>query len=125
MKPSGIELDEASPKISDKDSVRSAIGQGSNVYTPVQLARYVTTLANHGTCYDLTLLDKIVKQNGKVQQNKAKVNHKLTNVSASTWDSVMKGMYEVVNAPEGICLWFIQGFLVVTVAGKTGTSQIQ
>ena len=120
---SGIELDEASPKISDKDSVRSAIGQGSNVYTPVQLARYVTTLANHGTCYDLTLLDKIVKQNGKVQQNKAKVNHKLTNVSASTWDSVMKGMYEVVNAPKGSVYGLYKDF-GVTVAGKTGTSQI-
>ncbi len=38
------------------DPVRSAIGQGSNSYTTVGLARYVTTIANSGTCYNLTLL---------------------------------------------------------------------
>lgn len=57
-KKSGIELAEAEPTFSDLDVVRSAIGQGSNSYTPVQLSRYVTTIANGGTCYDLTLIDK-------------------------------------------------------------------
>jgi penicillin-binding protein 2 len=121
--PSGIELDEATPKISDEDSVRSAIGQGSNVYTPIQLSRYVTTLANHGTCYDLTLLDKIVQTDGTVTENHAKVNHKLEDVAPTTWDRVLEGMYNVANAPGGSVTGLFQNF-GVTVAGKTGTSQI-
>jgi penicillin-binding protein 2 len=121
--PSGIELDEATPEISNKDSVRSAIGQGSNVFTPVQLSRYVTTLANHGTCYDLTLLDKVVGTDGTTTENHAKVNHALKDVSASTWDRVMQGMFNVVNAPGGSVYGLYQNF-GVTVAAKTGTSQI-
>ena len=40
----GIEIPESSPQVSDQDSVRSAIGQGTNNYTTTQLARYVTCL---------------------------------------------------------------------------------
>ena len=50
---------------SDKDTVRSTIGQGTNLYTPVQLSRYVSTIANRGTNY-LTLLDRIVRKDGKI-----------------------------------------------------------
>lgn len=121
---SGIELDESSPQISDKDSVRSAIGQGSNNFTPVQLSRYVTTLANRGTCYDLTLIDKVVSKDGTiVEDNSAKVHNQLDNIKESTWDTVQKGMYDVVNTAKGSVYQTFKNFNV-TVAGKTGTSQI-
>ncbi|HKL80424.1 MAG TPA: penicillin-binding transpeptidase domain-containing protein, partial [Mobilitalea sp.] len=99
---SGVEVGELQPKVSTGDAVRSAIGQGSNSYTPIQLSRYVTTLANRGTSYDLTLLDRIVDKDGKVLLNNSAAIHKdLTNISASTWDSVQNGMYDVVNSPRG------------------------
>ena len=121
---SGIELDEAEPMISTKDAVRSAIGQGSNDFTASQLARYVTTIANRGTCFDLTLLDKIEDKDGKViEDNKAVVDHQLTEVNDSTWDAIYQGMYDVVNAPGGSVVNYFQDF-GVTIAGKTGTSQI-
>ena len=56
---SGLELEESDPKLSTEDAVRSSIGQGNNNFTTAQLARYVTTVANSGTCYNLTLIDKI------------------------------------------------------------------
>ncbi len=121
--PSGIELNEAEPEISSEDAVRSSIGQGSNDYTPIQIARYVTTLANRGTCYDLTLIDKIVDKQGNVTENNAKVNHLLTDIKSSTWESVWDGMYSVVNAPGGSVYRSFTDF-GVTVAGKTGTAQI-
>ena len=120
---SGTELYEAIPEISVRDSVRSSIGQGSNNYTPIQLARYVTTLANRGTCYDLTILDKIVDKNGKATLNSAKVNHDLTGIKSSTWDSVLEGMYSVANVIGGSVYSDFHNF-DITVAGKTGTSQI-
>nr|MCR5402541.1 penicillin-binding protein [Butyrivibrio sp.] len=55
---SGIEIQENDPQVSDQDAVRSAIGQGSHSYTTVGLARYVTAVANSGTCYNLTLIDR-------------------------------------------------------------------
>jgi penicillin-binding protein 2 len=120
---SGIELNESDPEISTEDAVRSSIGQGSNVYTPVQLARYITTLANRGTCYDLTLIDRTVDKEGNVIINNAKVDHVLDGVQESTWKSVWEGMYSVVNAPGGSVYQSYRNF-GVTVAGKTGTSQI-
>lgn len=123
-KKSGIELSEASPNISTTDSVRSSIGQGSNVFTPVQLSRYVTTLANRGTSYELTLLDKIVDNKGDlVKTNKAKIDNKLDDFKSSTWDAVQEGMYNVVNKQGGTAKTIFSG-LGVEVAGKTGTSQI-
>lgn len=118
---SGIELSEAEPTFSDIDIVRSSIGQGSNSYTPVQLSRYVTTIANGGTCYDLTLIDKIKDtKSGKKGKNSANVRNKL-DFQSSTLTAIKTGMNKVVNA--GSIKSLFQN-VPVTVAGKTGTAQI-
>lgn len=121
---SGVELTEALPKVSDDDSVRSSIGQGTNAYTPIQLSRYVTTLANRGISYDLTLLDRIVDKDGNTKlQNSATIYKDLSDVNPVYWDAIQQGMYNVANAPGGSVSSLYKN-LGVTVAGKTGTSQI-
>ena len=121
---SGVEVGEAMPNVSDVDPVRSSIGQGSHVYTPIGLSRYVTTLANRGTNYYLTLLDRIINKDGQILiKNEAKVYKDLTNLNSSTWDSVLKGMYMVANEQRGSVVK-LYGDFGVTVAAKTGTSQI-
>lgn len=118
---SGIELPEAEPSFSDIDIVRSAIGQGSNSYTPVQLSRYVTTIANGGTCYDLTLVDKITNtKTGRTKKNSANIRNEL-DVSSSTLSAITSGMNRVVN--NGSITSLFQK-VPVKVAGKTGTAQI-
>ena len=115
---SGIELSEAKPKISDNDCVRSAIGQGTNSYTPAQLSRYITTIANSGTCYDLTIIDKI--GNGKkAKKNKTDVYNKI-NFSSITWDYIHRGMRMVIT--DGSVSKLFED-LEVDIAGKTGTAQ--
>ena len=115
--PSGVEIEEYEPQISDLDSVRSAIGQGTNNYTTVGLARYVTTVANSGTCYNLTLIDKITDHSGEnSQENHAQVRNRI-DMDASYWDSIHLGMRRVV---EGKSYYSDLG---VNVAGKTGTAQ--
>ncbi|MSS64376.1 penicillin-binding transpeptidase domain-containing protein [Velocimicrobium porci] len=119
---SGIELYEYKPNISTEDSVRSAIGQGNNNYTPAEIARYVTTVANRGTCYDLTIVDKVKDLDGNVLlNNKAKV-HNQVNIKDSTWDAVHSGTYKVVNGPRS-SISSLFSKLNVKVAGKTGTAQ--
>lgn len=118
---SGIELPEAEPTFSDIDIVRSTIGQGSHSYTPVQLSRYVTTIANGGTCYDLTLIDKIKDaSSGKKNKKTSNVRNKL-DFKSTTLPAIKTGMNQVVNAGSIKSLFTN---VPVTVAGKTGTAQI-
>ena len=118
---SGIELSEADPTFSDVDVVRSSIGQGSHSYTPVQMSRYVTTIANGGTCYDLTLISKIkdVKTGDKSKKD-SNVRNKL-NFKSTTLPAIRNGMKNVVQAGSIKSLF---ANVPVTVAGKTGTAQI-
>lgn len=120
---SGIELYEEQPHISDKDSIRSAIGQGSHSFAPVQLARYLTTVANSGTCYNLTILDKITDFNGSIIEDNQATVYNDVKLKKSTWDNIHTGMNEVVNGPESTISSLFRN-LDLTVAGKTGTAQI-
>ena len=119
---SGLSASEYSPKISDSDAVRSAIGQGSNSYTPSQISRYCTTLANKEKCYDLNIVAKVKDTKGKiVLKNKAKVHNEI-NISSTTWNAVYQGMYGVVNGKDSTVKQYFKD-LDVKVAGKTGTAQ--
>lgn len=120
---SGVEITEYEPQISNSDSVRSAIGQGNNAFAPVQISRYMTTIANSGTVYDLTLIDKIISVNDEViLSNDAASVNSTADISQSTWDAVHKGLYLVVNGSRSSIDEYFDD-LDVTVAGKTGTAQ--
>ena len=117
----GIEITESVPQISDEDGVRSAIGQGSNNFAPIHLARFISTVANGGTLYNLTLLNQIKDKDGKtVLKNKNEAIRTLDQVSDSTWNTIKKGMCEVVSTGATN---FLYDKLPVQVAGKTGTAQ--
>lgn len=121
-KTSGIELPEYDPKISDIDSVRSAIGQGTNAYTPSQLAKYVTAIANKGTCYDLTIFNYVKDINKKViNKNKELIENQIT-IKDSSWNLVHQGMHQVVYG-ENSSIKPLYKDLEVKVGGKTGTAQ--
>ena len=62
----GIELDEYEPKLSDRDVIRSAISQGTLNFAPIHLARYITTLANGGTLYNLHIVDSVKTYDGNL-----------------------------------------------------------
>ena len=114
---SGVEIGEYAPDISTKDPVRSAIGQGSNSYTTVGLARYVTTIANSGTCYNLTLLDKTTDSQGNLlKEYHAEVRNQI-DLPQEYWDAFHLGMRQVVENKK----YFND--LAVNAAGKTGTAE--
>ena len=93
---SGIELPESSPSISDYDAVRSAIGQGTNSYTPSQISRYATALASEGDLYNLSVLDYVTDSEGtKLEEFGPELINQIE-LDDSTWSAVKNGMYEVV-----------------------------
>lgn len=114
---SGIEITESEPKFSDLYAVPSMIGQGTHNYTTVGLARYVTTIANSGTCYNLSLLEKLTDSKGNlIEDYKAEVRNQVT-LDDSMWKAIHTGMRQVVETKA------YYNDLAVNVAGKTGTAQ--
>lgn len=117
---SGIEITESDPSLTTEDPERSSMGQGTNSYTNVQLARYVTALANRGDVYNLSLIDKVTKSDGTLVEDRTPslLNH--VEVSDSTWDTVQNGMRGVVANGSAKSIF---KDLEVEIAGKTGTAQ--
>lgn len=115
---SGVEIPESSPEISDQYAVQSAIGQGTNNYTVSQLNRYVAAVANKGTVYDLTLVDKTTDSSGKlIKEYEPEVVNTMDEVSSTTWDLVHEGMIRMVENSSTFTS------LDMSIAGKTGTAQ--
>lgn len=114
----GIEIEEAEPRIADEFPVMAAIGQSNNRYTTVQLSRYVTAVANGGTVYNYTLLNRVEDSEGNVIASfEPKVRNSVDVLSTAEWDAIHSGMRMVVeNTSE------FNGF-PIAVAGKTGTAQ--
>ena len=117
---SGVEIDENEPLYSTDNSVRSAIGQGSNSYSDIQLARYITSVANSGNNYKLTLLNKVLSSSGDTVESFEPVLANTTDISSSTWNAVHNGMRQVIVS--GTAKKTFDGFNI-EVAGKTGTAQ--
>lgn len=116
-KPSGIEISEVSPQVSDSFGIQTSIGQGTSLYTTTQLARYVSTLANRGTSYNISLLDRITDPSGNVIEDYTPDVQSQLSLSNNIWDSIQNGMRRVItNKPEF-------SNLGVSVSGKTGTAQ--
>lgn len=113
---SGIELSETAPNVSTQDPVRSSIGQGNNSYTTVGLARYITTVANNGTCYNLTLLDKITDSEGNLIHEFQPDIRNHIEMPKEYWDAIHLGMRQVMENKT-------YNNLSVQVAGKTGTAE--
>ncbi len=114
---SGIEIVENDPKVSDELPVSSAIGQGTNNYTTIGMARYLTTVANSGTCYNLSILDKLTDSKGNLLQDYTPEVRNQVHIQDSTWSAVHRGMRAVV---ENLATY---DDMSIAVAGKTGTAQ--
>ncbi len=114
---SGVEIEEYSPILTNAYSVPSAIGQGTNSFTTVGLARYVTAVANSGTVYDLTLLDKLTDNAGNLITDYSANVRNTVEMDDKYWKVIHEGMKKVVEDKT----YFED--LPLDFAGKTGTAQ--
>lgn len=114
---SGVEIAEYVPEVSDELPIQSAIGQGTNNFTTVGLARYTATVAGDGTCYNLTLLDKVTSPDGKVIEEFAPEIRNTIDMPKEYWNAIHTGMR---GAVENMSYFSDLG---INVAGKTGTAQ--
>ena len=131
----GIELSEsegivAGPKYREKfemewypgDTIQAAIGQSDNMFTPAQLASYVSTVLNKGNRYALHLVKEIRRYDtGEIiYRNEPKLlsQHE---ISDETLAAVKDGMRRVVE--DGTAKAVFENFPIM-VGGKTGTAEV-
>ena len=114
---SGIEISEAEPNMATDYPIPASIGQSNHNYTTVGLASYVNIIANKGTNYRLTLLEKLKDSSGNLIKTYRNEVVKELDFKDSTWDVIHKGM-ELACAKKS----FFNTF-EIKVAGKTGTAQ--
>jgi len=103
------------------DTCIAAIGQHDNMFTPIQLANYVSTIANEGKKFTPYVIKKIIKYDGTILEEKQPSYEELP-VNPETFQIVKAGMVDVAASWEGTAAEAFQGFKY-TVAGKTGTAE--
>ena len=124
----GVEVNDAKGILLDTkrdgggDTLQIAIGQ-LNAFTPLQLANYTATLANGGTHYRASLIDKIVSYDISTVYDESKPEVKNTiSISDSTLNAVKEGMLSVTEDGTGRAAL---GDYPIKVGGKTGTAQVE
>ena len=116
------------------DTLSASIGQTYNNYTPLQMAKYVSMLANGGKNIDVTLIKSILNANGsevskeeirKYTNEKLGLKNETTedlNVSKENTQAILKGMRGVTSEPGGTAYSTFSDF-DIDIGGKTGSAQ--
>lgn len=104
------------------DTIRAAIGQSVNSYTPAQMAKYISTLANGGTLYKLHMVDHIQNPDGSLYSQVDEVVENVIEFEEEHLQAVYNGMYLVAYGNRGTLRTAFSD-LPVEVAAKTGTAE--
>ncbi len=115
-------------------TLSAAIGQTYNSFSPIQMAKYVSMLANGGKNIDVTLIKSIMRADGsEVSKEEIKnyKNEKLglknettedLNVKSKNIRAILKGMKGVTSEQGGTAYSTFSDFNI-EVGGKTGSAQ--
>ena len=114
------------------DTLNAAIGQGDNEFSPVQMAKYISMLANGGQPIDVSIIKTIRNADGTeesreninqfIQQKLGIVENEVPDVSMNPQNLqvVLQGMKSVTE--EGTAASIFQDF-EIAVGGKTGSAE--
>lgn len=116
------------------DAIQTAIGQSSNDFTPIQMTKYTSMLANGGKQIDVTLIKTIRKADG-TEISKEEINQYVKEkmgiteeetepieISQENLDAVLEGMRGVTSESGGTAYSTFKDFNI-EVGGKTGSAQ--
>lgn len=102
--------------------VQDGIGQSMNAFTPLQMANYVATLANGGTRYKVSIVDKITSPTGEVIQEYTPEVLDKVDIPANILQTIKEGMIRVNTSPSNSTNYSLFASFPIEVAGKTGTA---
>lgn len=115
------------------DTLNAAIGQGNNSFTPIQIAKYISSIANGGTVVQPSIVKTILNSDGtEVSQDEIRkfVNNKLgiteendgIEISQESIQVAKEGMRMATSEAGGTAYKIFKDFKV-EVAGKTGSAE--
>lgn len=116
------------------NTLSAVIGQAENSFSPLQIAKYISMLANGGKNIDLTLIKTIINQDGTqvsreeidkyVDEKIGRVNEdkENLNISEENINAILKGMKSVTSDREGTAYSAFRN-LGIEVGGKTGSAE--
>lgn len=104
------------------DIFNMVIGQGEHQYTPLQIARYISALANGGYLNTLSLVEKLVDKKSGTQSLIQTSQKRIKLKNYNNLEYIKQGMIDVTD--EGTAK-DIFGKFPIRVAAKTGTAEMQ
>ena len=105
------------------DQILAAIGQSDNRFTPMQLGVYAATLANRGTRYKATFLNRVVSADyRKLLEESVPTVVSQLQISDDAYNAYSKGMYNVAHNVNGTADTTFLNY-PIKIAAKTGTAQ--
>ena len=105
------------------DQLAASIGQSDNRFTPIQMAVYAATLANRGTRYRATFLNRIVSADYRtlIEENQEEILS-VMEISEDAIHAYITGMHLVASEYGGTAYSVFKNY-PIEVAAKTGTAQ--
>ena len=107
----------------DGDKLQASIGQSLNSFTPLQMACYVSALANQGTRYKTTLLSRVVSWDYQdlILESEPEIASQL-DMDEKTVACINEGMKMTVSDYSGTANSYLSDY-PIAIAAKTGTAQ--
>ncbi len=104
------------------DTIMTSIGQGQNRFSPMQLGVYAMTLANKGTRYRATFLNRVVSADYRslVYENKKEIVSTVQ-LSQQAIDAYFTGMQMVAHDKGGTAYKVFKDY-PIRICAKTGTA---
>lgn len=120
-------------KIGPGDVLNAAIGQGDNNFTPMQIAKYISSIANGGTVVKPTIIKSILNSDGTEVSREEIENYTNEKVGYQNTDDgitinpesiavAKEGMRMAASEAGGTAYNIFKGFNQ-EVAGKTGSAE--
>ena len=105
------------------DKLQASIGQSLNAFTPLQMACYVSALANAGTRYKATLLSRVVSWDYQelIEESEPEIASQME-MDEKTLECINEGMKMTVSDYSGTAYSYLHDY-PIAVAAKTGTAQ--
>lgn len=106
------------------DQILAGIGQSDNKFTPMQLCVYASTLANQGTRYRATFLNRVVSADYRtlLYKNEKEVLSYME-ITDDAYQAYKQGMIMVAHHYDGTAYRTFGSDYPITIAAKTGTAE--